>query len=42
MYDKILASWISGTLTEYQIDLLVRTKWLTAGQAVTIKATPKL
>lgn len=36
MYDKILARWIAGTITQAQIELLVKTKWLTREEADTI------
>lgn len=41
MYDKILARWIAGTITYAQIELLVKTKWLTREEADTILETNK-
>lgn len=42
MYDKILARWLAGKVTEAQIDLLVKCGWLTAEDAVKIKSTKRL
>jgi hypothetical protein len=39
MYDKIVARWIAGKVTEAQVDLLVRCGYLTLGQGETIKDT---
>lgn len=41
MYEKILARWVAGKLTEAQIDLFVQTGWLTQEQANEIKATER-
>jgi hypothetical protein len=39
MYAKTLLAWIAGTITRKQIELLVKTKWLTRQQADVILAT---
>ena len=39
MYERILARWLAGKITEQQIDLLVKTGWLTQEQADSIKAS---
>lgn len=41
MYSKILLRWIERRITEEQIQLLVRTYWLTQQQADEIIATPQ-
>jgi hypothetical protein len=41
MYEKILSRWVMGKLTESQIDLFVKTGWLTHEQGEVIKATPR-
>jgi len=41
MYDKILARWQAGTITQAQIELLVKTKWLTREEANTILESNK-
>ena len=41
MYNKILARWIAGTITQAQIELLVKTKWLTREEADTILESNK-
>lgn len=39
MYDKILARWLAGKITEEHIDLLVKCGWLTEQEGITIKAS---
>jgi len=41
VYEKILARWPAGRLTEAQVDLLVLTGWLTHEEGEVIKATPR-
>ena len=41
MYKLILAKWIAGKLSEDDVDLLVKTGWLTVTQGETIKSTAK-
>jgi hypothetical protein len=41
MYDRILLRWIERRITPEQVQLLVRTNWLTQAQADTILATPQ-
>lgn len=38
MYEKILARWLAGKISEAQIDLLAKCGWLTTEQANAIKA----
>lgn len=39
MYAKILARWLAGKITESQIDLLVKTGWLTQEEGEAIKSS---
>jgi hypothetical protein len=39
MYQKILNRWLDGKITEEQIDLLVKTGWLTKEEGEEIKKT---
>jgi hypothetical protein len=41
MYEIMLARWKAGKLTEAQVDLLVKTGWLTPEQGKTIKDTDR-
>ncbi len=41
MYDRILLRWIERRITQEQVQLLVRTNWLTQAQADIILATPQ-
>lgn len=41
MYSRILLRWIEGRITVDQIQLLVRTNWITQQQADVIIATPQ-
>jgi hypothetical protein len=41
MYDRILLRWIERRITPEQVQLLVRTNWLTQAQADIILATPQ-
>jgi len=38
LYNRTVLGWLSGTVQERQVDLLVRTLWLTKAQGETIKA----
>jgi hypothetical protein len=38
LYRQTVLGWLNGTVQERQIDLLVRTLWLTKEQGETIKA----
>lgn len=37
-YNRTVLGWLNGTLQERDIDLLVRTRWITKEQGETIKA----
>ena len=41
VYNKAVQGWLKGTLQEKDIDLLVRTNWLTKEQGEEIKAMPR-
>lgn len=41
MYDRLLALWKQGRLTEAQVAAAVTKMWITQEQADTILATPK-
>ena len=41
MYERILARWLAGKITEAQIDLLVKCGYLTNDQGEEIKAMPR-
>jgi hypothetical protein len=42
MYEKFLARWLAGKITETQIDLLVKCGWLTADDGDKIKSTENI
>jgi hypothetical protein len=41
MYDRLLALWIQGRLTETQLAAAVAKQWITAEQQQTILDTPR-
>lgn len=41
LYRQTVLGWLNGTVQERQIDLLVRTLWLTKEQGEEIKALPR-
>ena len=40
-YNRAVQGWIAGKLDEEDIDLLVRTRWITKAQGDEIKALPR-
>lgn len=40
-YNRAVQGWIAGKLDEEDIDLLVRTRWITKEQGDEIKALPR-
>jgi len=40
-YNRAVQGWVSGKLNEDDIDLLVRTRWLTKNQGEEIKLLPR-
>lgn len=40
-YNRAVQGWVSGKLDEDDIDLLVRTRWITKEQGEEIKALPR-
>lgn len=40
-YNKTVQGWLNGTLQEKDVDLLVRTNWITKQQGEEIKAMPR-
>ena len=40
-YNRAVQGWVSGKLDEDDIDLLVRTRWITKEQGDEIKALPR-
>ena len=40
-YNRAVQGWIAGKLDEEDIDLLVRTRWITKEQGNEIKALPR-
>ena len=40
-YTRAVQGWVSGKLDEDDIDLLVRTRWITKEQGEEIKALPR-
>lgn len=40
-YNRAVQGWIAGKLDEDDIDLLVRTRWITKEQGEEIKALPR-